>query len=128
MDIQPWMQSYIDSFFNGEWEHDRNIVLKREHSQRVQDEIGSLGAELGLVGRDLDLTKVMGLLHDSGRFEQFARYRTFNDNRSVDHHKIRAALPDDPQVDEIYSAVISFMKDALPVEGGPAGREKRLVL
>jgi len=271
MDIQRWMQSYTDSFMNGDREHDRNINLKREHSQRVQVEIRSLSGELGLSGRDLELAEVMGLLHDIGRFEQFARYRTFRDSRSEDHaalgvqvlqqhqiladysvadcsliltaiaqhnraslpggqsprqlwftrllrdadkldiwkvvidhyeqsagtkeagngavelglpetpgvsaavyrdlmqrrvvkfdhmhnlndfkllqigwvfdlnftpsiqracergyiDKIRAALPDDPHVEEIYSAIISFMKDALPVEGRPAGREKRLVL
>jgi len=48
MDIQGWMQSYTDSFMNGDREHDRNINLKREHSQRVQVEIRSLSGELGL--------------------------------------------------------------------------------
>jgi len=44
-----------------------------------------LGKGLHLNQKDLNLAKTIALLHDVGRFEQYERYRTFDDYKSEDH-------------------------------------------
>ncbi len=85
MNLHNWMHTYVEQFMDGDKEFTRNIVLKAEHSKRVHREIRSLGIELDLHRRDLELAETMGLLHDIGRFEQYARYKTFRDSQSEDH-------------------------------------------
>ena len=128
MDIQRWMQTYIDGFLSGAAEHDRNIDLKREHSQRVQTEISTLAHELGMRGRDLELAGVMGLLHDIGRFEQYARYGTFRDSHSEDHaalgmqvlqhHNLLAGYPAEEQ-QMILTAISHHNRASIPADQPP---------
>ncbi len=65
--------------------HRENIVLKIKHSIRVEKEMEALSIGIGQRNGQLRLAKVIGLLHDIGRFEQFKRYQTFSDKDSVDH-------------------------------------------
>ena len=44
-----------------------------------------LAQSLGFNDGDIALAEAVGLLHDIGRFEQFAVYRTYNDARSANH-------------------------------------------
>jgi hypothetical protein len=69
-----------------------HIELKRIHSLKVADEIHRLGLALGLAGRPLLIARAIGLLHDVGRFEQFRRFRTYNDAASTDHGALGAAI------------------------------------
>jgi len=62
-----------------------NIELKRTHTLHVCEEINNLSKLLNLSGRDSDLAYLIALFHDLGRFEQFARFKTFNDSVSVNH-------------------------------------------
>lgn len=60
-------------------------LLKVRHSIRVRREISGLARDLGLGPAPARLAAVLGLLHDIGRFEQYAVHGTFTDSRSVDH-------------------------------------------
>jgi len=62
-----------------------HIELKREHTLMVCKEIKSLAEEIGLTQERVNLAYVIALFHDMGRFEQFHRYRTFDDSISVNH-------------------------------------------
>ena len=84
-DLKSWFASYVQTFKLGDANHQRNIALKEEHTRRVCREILDIGEKLGLSDEDLRLAEVIALLHDIGRFEQYARYQTFVDHRSVDH-------------------------------------------
>ncbi len=68
------------------------IQLKIDHSLRVMDLCRNLAESLGLDGRETELAAVCGLLHDIGRFEQYRRYQTYNDLRSVDHGDLGAEV------------------------------------
>ena len=61
------------------------ILLKKKHSKRVCGEIIRIGRRLGLSGDSLRFAEITALFHDLGRFEQYARYRTFVDHKSENH-------------------------------------------
>lgn len=83
--IKKWFADYVDTFKKGDPEIQENIELKEEHTYRVCKEILTIGKKLGLKDDELRLAEIIALLHDVGRFEQYARYRTFNDSKSVNH-------------------------------------------
>ncbi|MBN2498090.1 MAG: HD domain-containing protein [Deltaproteobacteria bacterium] len=61
------------------------LALKAQHSERVARECRDLSFELGWPSGLQRSAEALGLLHDIGRFSQFAQYRTFADGASVDH-------------------------------------------
>jgi hypothetical protein len=86
--LQSWFASYVSGFFTGSDELDRVFKLKQMHTERVCFTIRRLGKALQLSSRDLLLAEVAALLHDVGRFSQFARYRTFRDKDSTHHGRL----------------------------------------
>ncbi|MHC1631251.1 MAG: HD domain-containing protein [Methanotrichaceae archaeon] len=91
-DLKKWFASYVQMFKSGDADQQQNIALKEEHTKGVCKEILDIGKKLGLGEEDLCLAEVMALFHDIGRFEQYARYRTFADHRSVDHGEFGAKI------------------------------------
>lgn len=53
--------------------------MKYEHSFKVANIMGELAARLNLNDEEVNISKVIGLLHDIGRFEQVKLYNTFKD-------------------------------------------------
>jgi HD superfamily phosphohydrolase len=62
-----------------------NLKLKEEHSRRTCEEMLYLADELDLEPNQRRIAEAIALLHDIGRFEQFIKYRTYNDVRSCNH-------------------------------------------
>ena len=60
------------------------INYKYHHSYRVMDNMIVLAKNMNLSYCEIKIAKVIGLLHDIGRFEQFKRYQSFKDNY-LDH-------------------------------------------
>ena len=83
--FKVWFDDYVAGFYGDDEYVNANIKLKEDHSRRVCEEMRYLLDELGLAGNQRRIADVIALLHDIGRFEQFARYRTYNDVRSVNH-------------------------------------------
>lgn len=71
------------------------IQMKIDHTLRVRDLCEDIAESIGLCDGDIELAAICGLLHDIGRFEQFGRYGTYNDSRSVDHGDLGAELLED---------------------------------
>lgn len=69
-----------------------NITLKIDHTFRVMDLCEEIAKSLNLTKEDITLAKLCGLLHDIGRFEQWSRYKTFADSKSIDHGDFGANL------------------------------------
>ncbi|MDA8387907.1 MAG: HD domain-containing protein [Nitrospiraceae bacterium] len=63
----------------------QNIALKRAHTLRVCRNMGFITRGEGISGADARLARAAALLHDAGRFPQYARWRTFNDAASANH-------------------------------------------
>ncbi len=83
--LKAWFAAYVATFTSNRGELQRNFDLKKKHTGRVCEEIVRLGRPLGLSVEQLHPAEIMALFHDLGRFEQYARYGTFADSRSVDH-------------------------------------------
>jgi len=86
--LKSWFSIYLTNYKSGDWELQRNIKLKEDHTRRVVKEILAIGKALDLNCDELHLAEIIALLHDIGRFEQYARYNTFMDRKSEDHAKL----------------------------------------
>lgn len=60
------------------------IILKKNHSIRVMNLCIKYAKKLGFNDEDVSLSKVIGLLHDIGRFEQLKEFNSFDDS-NIDH-------------------------------------------
>ncbi|MDZ7667663.1 MAG: HD domain-containing protein [Desulfotignum sp.] len=89
--LRNWFDQYVAGFTakeNAAPDLVTNIRLKKDHSERVVKEILWIADQLNLDDDDRDLAAVMALFHDIGRFEQYARYRTFADHQSENHAEL----------------------------------------
>jgi hypothetical protein len=83
--FKVWFGDYVAGFY-GENEYvNANIQLKEDHTHRVIEEMLFLADALGLDEKQKRTAEVIALFHDIGRFEQFIKYRTYNDPRSCNH-------------------------------------------
>ncbi len=64
---------------------DEEIKRKQLHSLRVMQRSKIIAQSLKLSEEEIQVATLIGLLHDIGRFEQYTRYKTYMDKKSVDH-------------------------------------------
>jgi hypothetical protein len=83
--IRAWLQSYVGRYLTENGAVGDIIQLKWIHSLHVALHCRDIAAELGWNSHDRAVAELLGLLHDAGRFSQFAEYRTFTDSISVNH-------------------------------------------
>ena len=83
--FRVWFDDYVAGFYGNDEFINANLKLKEEHSRRVCKEMLYLAQELDLADNQKRIAEVIALFHDIGRFEQFVKYRTYNDSRSVNH-------------------------------------------
>jgi hypothetical protein len=128
--LSAWFSGYVQTFKTGDFDADRNIILKEGHTARVRREIREFGESLGLPGEDLRLAEAASLLHDVGRFPQYALYKTFSDRRSCDHAAFsvqvlrdEGVLDDlDPRERDLIVKVVSYHNRASIPQEEPDGR------
>lgn len=65
--------------------NDGNIKLKVKHTYEVVKQSEYISKGLGLDQENIELAKLIGLLHDIGRFEQVKRTNDFSDNSEIEH-------------------------------------------
>lgn len=75
-----WFLNYVDKFGDTP-----KIVLKKEHSLRVAENMNNIFNKIGFTDDYVSLAHFLGLYHDIGRFKQWQVYHTFYDSKSVDH-------------------------------------------
>ena len=78
----------FDKYVKNYNSEDKKIALKIEHIKRVSEISGIISENLNLDKENIELAKLIGLLHDIGRFEQIKQYNTFSDKDSIDHGKL----------------------------------------
>ena len=71
---------------------DAKVKLKVDHTFRVAALSDVITDSLGMTGYDKDLSWLLGMLHDIGRFEQVRRYHTFRDALSINHAELSADI------------------------------------
>ncbi|MBQ6497433.1 MAG: HD domain-containing protein [Bacilli bacterium] len=101
------------------------IDLKVKHTFRVMRLCEKLASNLNLNDEEIYIAKLIGLLHDIGRFEQWKKYQTFRDLISIDHadfgikilkkdNYIREYITDDKHDDIIFKSIKYHNKYRLP--------------
>ena len=66
--------------------------LKLHHTMRVMNLCEKIAISLNFSKEKIELAKLCGLLHDIGRFEQWKRFNTFADSKSIDHGDLGVEL------------------------------------
>jgi len=108
--VENWFSIYLTTFKSDNSELQQNIKLKEDHTRRVVQEILNIGKALELNRDELNLAEVIALLHDIGRFEQYARYSTFVDRKSEDHAKLGVRiLKEDDVLKEFNESIQSLI-------------------
>lgn len=96
--LNDWFFHYVQTFKQGNINDQENIILKENHTMQVCKEIFNIGKQLELNNEELRLSKVIALFHDIGRFEQYARFKTFVDKKSVNHAELGVKILKDNYV------------------------------
>lgn len=65
--------------------NESHIERKVRHTFRVEELCGKIATSLEMNEEETNLAKLIGLLHDIARFEQYTRYKTYDDHKSIDH-------------------------------------------
>jgi len=86
--VKKWYTGYLNTFKFDDPDLQRNIDIKKDHTERVTKEIINIGKQLGINDNELNLAEIIALFHDIGRFEQYDRYKTFSDNKSENHAEL----------------------------------------
>jgi len=92
LNLKQWVSNYCKKFHAADEEDQRNISLKETHTYRVAANMLSIS---GTVLRNRNKTMIaeaIGLLHDIGRFPQYAEYKTFRDSISINHGRLGAEV------------------------------------
>lgn len=107
--IKNWFSGYVDTFKEGDPEMQENIKLKEDHTRRVCREILKIGKKLGLNDDELRLAEIIALLHDVGRFEQYARYGTFKDGKSENHAELGIRILEEKGILKHFDDTIQYL-------------------
>jgi hypothetical protein len=83
--LETWFDAFVQQFYRHDPVYDRAVRLKHDHTRRVCHDIHMLGERLDLEPNQLRLAQTAALMHDVGRFPQYARYGTFLDRDSANH-------------------------------------------
>ena len=86
--LKTWVNKYIDNFYCDDDFINANIELKQAHTARVCDEMLYLTNSLSFEPHQEIVAQTISLLHDIGRFEQFQKYRTYSDCKSIYHNEL----------------------------------------
>lgn len=87
IDYEKSKESFIKYLENFD-QKDPMIKRKIVHSEKTVEVAIILGKDLGLTDEQIELVKVIALLHDLGRFEQACKYNNYSDIKTgFDHAK-----------------------------------------
>ncbi len=114
--LKCWFDTYTKSFYSSNEEDQKNIMLKIDHTHNVCRDILEIASGVSLDENQKRIAEAIALLHDIGRFPQYAKYKTFRDAASTSHgrlgantlveEKILCNLPDREQ--QIITRVVNF--------------------
>ena len=107
--LKNWFSNYVQSFTHEDKYFQENIALKEKHTLQVCKEILNLGEQLGLNENERRLSEVIALFHDIGRFEQYAKYKTYVDGKSENHAELGVKILKENQVLNMFNKSIQTL-------------------
>lgn len=124
MDLEIVKERFI-RYVNNFDTNDSAISRKLYHSLRVMDLCMLLAKYNNFKTSDMEIAMLTGLLHDYARFEQWTKYKTFVDSKSIDHGDLACELLfrnndiknfslNEKYYDEIYDAIKYHNKYSIP--------------
>jgi len=83
--LRIWFENYVAGFYGDDESVNADLKLKEDHTARTCSEMLYLADELALSANDKRIAETIALFHDVGRFEQFTKYKTYDDAKSLSH-------------------------------------------
>jgi putative nucleotidyltransferase with HDIG domain len=90
--ISRWYDQYTASFSDVSDECSNAVKLKYDHTLHVCNNSELICKSINADIRDTNLAKIVALLHDVGRYEQFRIYGTFSDHLSINHAELAVRI------------------------------------
>ena len=117
--FKKWFYKYVSAFYSNDDElTNDNIRLKEEHTRRMCGDTGIIAEALGLNEEQKILAETISLFHDVGRFEQFKKYRTYNDARTINHSLLGLeVLADNKILDGVGDDEKNIIETAIRLHG-----------
>ena len=105
--FREWFSGYTKQFYLSDHEEQKNIMLKVVHTENVCANAKEIARGSSLNEHKGRVAETAALFHDLGRFQQYARHKTFSDAESINHGLLGSRilseegplenLPDDEQ-------------------------------
>jgi len=92
LSLRQWVSNYCRKFHSANEKDHQNIALKESHTYSVAANSLSISGTLLRNRNKVMMAEAIGLLHDIGRFSQYAQYKTFRDSVSVNHGRLGAEI------------------------------------
>lgn len=86
--LKKWFSGYVAGFYGGDERCNFNYRLKEEHTRGVCANMVRIAETLKLSPVAVRLAETAALLHDLGRFRQYAVYGSYNDRISENHARL----------------------------------------
>ena len=83
--FKKWFYGYVATFYGDDELTNDNIKLKEDHTRRMCADTLIITEGLKLNQQQKLVAETISLFHDVGRFEQFIKYRTYNDIGTENH-------------------------------------------
>ena len=125
-------QEYFKKYLSSYDLNDGMIQLKIKHTYGVVSLSEYIAKDLNLSEEDVDLAKLIALLHDIARFEQAKKYGDYRDYKNVDHADLAVKILFEDNLirnfieEDIYDSIIlKSIKNhnKLQIEKGLSERE-----
>jgi hypothetical protein len=94
--LEQWFLDYVRPFIGAGVEAEV-LRIKRDHCRRVAEDMTGIARDLGLTDDNVRTARILGWMHDIGRFPQYAQYRTLRDDLSVNHGQAGLQVLDSAQ-------------------------------
>jgi len=92
----------LPAAWRDEGEFSSLLELKRAHTLRVVAYAGDIASSLNLPDEDICLSRIIGFLHDIGRFPQLRKHGTFSDSGGENHGKLGVMTMCDEGIDKWF--------------------------
>lgn len=129
------IQDYNSKFFEIVKNYDcknSNILRKLIHSFSVAEKCYSIACSKGLSNKKRNLCYLIGLFHDIGRFEQWKKYGTYDDKKSIDHADLSCEIIDSLNFEENFGITqkeLIIIKESIKYHTKPyTGKNKEILL
>lgn len=133
--MEQTIQNYNNIFWNIIKIYDlneNNILRKVIHSFDVAKNCFSVACNLKLNGKERYLCYLIGLFHDIGRFEQWVKYKTYDDKKSIDHGELSYKILSELDCKKLFSLNIKeekIFKEAIRYHTKPyCGKCKKIIM